>query len=363
MLPSSSQAVFKERAAVTHGLKLLVRVLLPNLSLSELGPLLVQGHQGRLENDGAQDTTDSKAQGCAIASGVLGLLIVLVDVTAIDTANGAGAVEVRNADGAPGGEGVVVDIPRADAGENGVHASTGETHGEVAGAKVLLDELGLGHQDGEGDEDASLGTDEEGHSPLELVGAAGQEVRGDCATEVRRDGHELGVAGGEAHALGDGGHGEFETVVGCSVGPGADGEEVDLPVLYNSPQGALVRLFAVLARVCNASSGLAQHKVSLLLVCEPARELGGVDEQEPGSKGAEDGEDSLNDEDPSPSFDAAGAVELRDSICEEARKGATCGCRGIEDSDSGLRLVGEEPLGDDQDGTREEAGPGSLVSV
>lgn len=74
------RSVSEQRAAATHGLKSLVHVLRWDLELSKLGPFLVQVRKGRLKNYGARYSAESKAQGGAVTSGVLGLLIILIDI-------------------------------------------------------------------------------------------------------------------------------------------------------------------------------------------------------------------------------------------------------------------------------------------
>lgn len=97
-------------------------------------------------------------------------------------------------------------------------------------------------------------SDNEGHSPLAAVCSSSDEVGRNSSAHIRRDSHELSIARRETHTLGDRRHRELETVVGGGVGPRHDSEKINLPVLEDRKQSALVEsLLAVFARVGNSS--------------------------------------------------------------------------------------------------------------
>lgn len=106
----------------THILKLIFSILASDLSLAQLGPLLVNHHQSRLERGSRQNTSNGKAQRCSISSCVLGLLALDVDVAPVDTTDRARAGQVPDTNGSLRGVEGVVDVPGADTRKNWIHA-------------------------------------------------------------------------------------------------------------------------------------------------------------------------------------------------------------------------------------------------
>ena len=210
-----------------------------------------------------------------------------------------------------------------------------------------------GNEDGKASDADADGENREEEAMLEAVGNEGDDHTEAEGSGPGRYGVQLGLNGGVAVTLDDGGAEVCVTVRGDDQAEIHEATDDDFEVfedVANVFGGD--RAFAGGFALVDLESGL---HVGALVFGEPFRLLREIGQQEEEEAGYDDGQESLQDKNPAPSFVSTHAVHLADRGGEKAAECPGKGRRREEEGVSLLRFVAAVPHTDEIEGTREHA--------
>jgi hypothetical protein len=272
-----------------------------------------------------------------VTSVELGRVFLEVDEGSEDTAEVTETDVHGDTDTTLSGTTNVVTVPGDTLRDVGVNATGKEEDTGILDVGVIRADLENNTEHGgEGE------PDHEDTASAQFVGKVSTSDAAEASNNVRRNAHELSLIVGVAKGLDDGRQEERETV---ERGVDAEGDEhvhPDLPVL----DGVHEVLGTVL--VCERAAVLFQTAGDLLLL-DLGQELGGlrvVVHVEESYDGNEEGKKTFKNEDPSPSWKAADALQFDDTSCKQTAEGASASCCTEEDGQAETTFVTTVPHGD-----------------
>lgn len=248
----------------------------------------------------------------------------------------------------------VVGDPGDNTGDGGVDTEGGKVTADVGGSRVGSSRNGDGENVTE--HHANQVECNEDRSLLQLIGEPGLAHTPDSSNNVNGDGEELGLGGGVAEVLDNGGQEEGDGVKRTDDTPEESEMQPGLDILEGVPE--VLGVHGIIlgnggGRGLTIKLDSVHDELSLFL----GQELGGLGvivEGEVSNEANDDGGDTLKDENPSPALKASNTSHLGDSESKQTREGTSNRGGREEHSLSELKLSSAVPGGEIVSDTREK---------